>query len=146
MALMEVDVVSVGVGWWFLTMLASGLFGVLISTWIYARRENHRFRVDTLKRFAANRYDHKGDEFSRALNEIFVVFNTYPKVMEALRRFHGAVTSGGGDSEDRLVELYKTMCDACRIDYKQFNDSFFLRPFNTRPGSASAQARGDSVS
>lgn len=114
--------------------LVSGLAGALFTTWIYARRENRRFRVDTLKRFAANRYDLTGDEFSRALNETFVAFNDARPVMTALAAFHQAVTGGMGEQvvQDRLVALYKAMCAASKIGLHDFNDSFFLKPFNTR--------------
>ena len=60
--------------------MISGLVGALLSTFVYLKRENRKFKVDTLKRFAANRFDLKGDEFSRALNEIYIVFNDSAKV------------------------------------------------------------------
>ena len=46
------------------------------------------FKIATLKKFAANRYDILGGKFTEALNEIFVVFNDCPKVMEELDKFH----------------------------------------------------------
>ena len=92
-------------------------------------------KVDTLKRFASNRYDLKGDEFSRALNEVFVVFQSSPKVMRALSDYHEKVTSKQ-ESLDCLIKLFKAMCKDVNIKFEQFNDSFFLRPFNTRADSA----------
>jgi hypothetical protein len=82
-----------------------------------------------------NRYDLKGDEFSRALNEIYVVFNDSKTVKEALSAYHAAVTNPGQSSEDELVNLFKVMCGTLGISHAEFNDSFFLRPFNTRPSS-----------
>lgn len=116
--------------------LLSGLLGALLTTVIYVRREDRKFKVDTLKRFASNRFDVQSDEFSRSLNEILVVFNDSKTVMRTLQDFHDVITSGkAGLSNDRLVRLFKAMCDDAGIDYKGMNDSFFLQPFNVREGS-----------
>ena len=118
-----------------ISSLISGIIGVIISTIYYRRYEKRKMKVDTLKRFVGNRYDLKGDEFSRALNEIFVVFHDSQGVMNALSAYHEKVTTGQ-DSEDRLIRLFKAMCKDLGIRHEQLTDSFFLRPFNTRPNSA----------
>jgi hypothetical protein len=112
--------------------LFSGLLGVVISTIYYRRYEKRKMKIDTLKKFAGNRYDLNGDEFSRALNEIFIVFQDSPAVMEALSDYHEVVTARQ-ESGDRLIKLFKAMCKDVNIKFEQFNDSFFLSPFNTRP-------------
>lgn len=112
----------------------SGILGVGISTWYYRRYENRKYKLESLKKFMGNRYDLTGDEFSRALNEIFVVFEDSPKVMEALSKYHESINSPK-DSEDDMVLLFKAMCKEVGISHADFNDSFFLRPFNTRPSS-----------
>ena len=119
-----------------LLMLASGLFGALLSSWIYVRRENRMFKVQTLKKFAAHRYLVTGDKFSEAVNEIFVVFNDSEEVLRALESFHELVVNGIGGQErkDALVKLFKAMCSDTKIKYKDLNDSLFLTPFNARPG------------
>ena len=61
----------------------SGIAGVIISTIFYIRHENRKDKLETLRRFMGNRYDLVGDEFSRAINEVFVVFKKSPKVMKA---------------------------------------------------------------
>ena len=113
----------------------SGIAGVVISTVFYVRHERRKDKIETLRRFMGNRYDIVGDEFSRALNEIFVVFKRSPKVIQALSAYHQKVT-GRQSSEDELIKLFKAMCDDVGLSYSEFNDSFFLRPFNTRPTSA----------
>jgi hypothetical protein len=117
-----------------LAALVSGLAGALLSTWVYVRRENRKFRLSTLKKFAANRYDLKGDEFSQSLNEIFIAFNDSPEVIKSLAKYHRTVTEGeGGEvANDALVDLFKAMCQNAEVSYNNLNDSFFLRPFNTR--------------
>lgn len=116
--------------------IVSGLLATAISLAVMGKREQRQFKVDTLKRFAGNRYSLKGDEFTRAMNEIQVVFNDHPEIMTALSAFHESVNQKGPHSNDRLIKLYKSMCDATGISYAAFNDSFFLRPFNTTPESS----------
>jgi hypothetical protein len=117
-----------------MSSLISGFLGVLISTYVYVRRDVKMFKMQTLKKFASNRYDIKGDKFTEALNEIIVVFNDSPKVMDELDKFHKEVTSRSGTdiANDRLVRLYKTMCKVVGVNYSGFNDSFFLTPFNIK--------------
>jgi hypothetical protein len=123
-----------------LCSLVSGLVGALITMWMVSRREQRRFKTDTLKRFVANRNDLQGDEFSRALNEIFIVFNDVPEVMKHLGDFHAEIVSGkarqnSAVANDYLVKLFKAMCDHTKIKIDHFNDSYFLTPFNTKLSS-----------
>lgn len=117
--------------------LVSGLLSALVTIYIYGVREKRKFKMDTLKRFAANRYDVKGAEFTKALNEIFVVFNDSLDVMRMLGEFHKAISSGQPNDicNDALLALYKAMCRDLRIKYNTFSDSFFLKPFNTKYNS-----------
>ncbi len=119
-----------------ISSLISGIVGVLISICYYRRYEKRKVRIDTVKRFFSNRYDLKGDEFSRALNEIYIVFNGSSEVMSALADFHGKVVSRQ-NSEDALLKLHKALCISVGISFDKFNDSFFLTPFNTKESSMS---------
>ena len=118
-----------------MTSLLSGIIGVVISTIYYRRHEARKIKLDTLTRVIANRYDLKGDEFSRALNEIFVIFQKSKPVMKALSYFHEKTTTQGVSNEDALLRLIKAMCDDVSVSYDGVNDSFFLKPFNTRSSS-----------
>ncbi len=115
--------------------LFSGIIGVLVSIYYYRRYENRKTKFETFKRFMSNRYDLKGDAFSQALNEIFVVFKDSKTVMKALSEHHKVVTARK-PSEDELVKLFKAMCNDLGLNITDFNDSFFLMPYNTRPSSA----------
>ena len=90
-----------------LASLLSGIIGVVISTIYYRRHEARKIKLDTLTRVIANRYDLKGDEFSRALNEIFVIFQKSNPVMKALSYFHEKTTTPGVSNEDALLRLIK---------------------------------------
>ena len=102
-----------------------------LSTWQMRRFEARKVKYDTLKGFVANRYDLRGDTFTRAMNEIFVVFNKSPKVMAALSAFHRTAIAGDAKN-DELVGLFKAMCADLDVSHSQFNDSFFLQPFNPK--------------
>lgn len=121
-----------------ISSLISGIVGVIISAAYYSYHEKRRTKIDTFKRFFSNRYDLKGDDFSRAINEIFVVFHDSQEVISTLREYHQRVTDRQ-DSEDALLKLNKAMCKDVKISFDRFNDSFFLRPFNTRPSSTACQ-------
>lgn len=110
------------------------VIGIFISARHYHNYEKQQTKVDTFKRFFSNRYDLKGDEFSKAINEIFVVFHESEEVISALRAFH-QTTVDEQDSEDELLKLHKAICKDVNIDFDEFNDSFFLKPFNARPTS-----------
>lgn len=119
-----------------LIALTSGLIGALVSSWIYVRRDQRMFKIQTLKKFAAHRYHITGDKFSEALNEIFVVFNESSEVIDALEKFHTIVDeeTGGKTSDDAMVTLFKAMCRDTKIKYEDLNDFFFLTPFNVKSG------------
>jgi hypothetical protein len=117
--------------------LLSGALAVGWSTLYIRGHEKRKTKFDTLKSFLANRYDVTGDAFTRALNEIFVVFNESGAVMNALATYHDKV-SNRQTSEDQLVALFKAMCADLKISNEKFNDSFFLHPFNTRPQKSQA--------
>lgn len=128
----ETQLNSEQIVWRALSSLVSRLAGVAVSTFYYRRHEQRKSKLDTLKRFMANRYDLTGDEFSRALNEIFIAYHGSAKVRSALNRHHKAVTTPGADSEDELVALIRSMCHDVNVSYREMNDFFFLRHFNTR--------------
>ena len=126
-----------------ISSLISGIVGVIISAAYYRHHEKQRTKIETFKRFFSNRYDLKGDEFTRAINEIFVVFHGSEEVRSTLREYHQLVTERRS-SEDALLKLNKVMCKDVKISFDKFNDSFFLKPFNTRPSSmAQHSASGD---
>ena len=121
-----------------LSSLLSGIIGVIISTIYYRFHEAKKIKIDTLTKVIANRYDLHGDNFSRALNEIFIIFRKSRPVMEALSEFHKRTITPNVNNEDAPLHLIKKMCDDVSVSYDGFNDSFFLRPFNTRLSSQAA--------
>jgi len=122
--------------------LLSGALGVGISAWYYRRHQRRGDKLDTLTRLLGYRFDILGPEFSRALNEVFVVFYDSPHVLAALQGFHQVVLTRQTQlANDKLVSLLKALCRDVRIDPAAVNDSFFLQPFNIT--ARSAQQLGD---
>ena len=119
-----------------LISFVSMLVGILIKDMLYRANEQYKAKLDVLRKFTAYRYDLKGEQFSKTINEISVVYQDSKDVIEKLKIFHGIVSSSAGDrnekDNDSLLELYKAMCEATNIDLKDFNDSFFLKPFNIK--------------
>ncbi len=114
-----------------ISSLVSGLIAVSVSILYYRRYEKRQTKLATLRQFAASRYDLKGDEFSKAINEVFIVFNDSVKVRQALKRFHeDRVSRSQAVTDQLMIELFKAMCDDVGVQYTEFTDSFFLTPFN----------------
>lgn len=120
--------------------LISGIVGVVISTVYYRKYEKHKVKMDTTRRLLGSRYNILGECFTQALNEAFVIFHDSPQVMKALAEFHQVATSRqSAIANDKLVSLFKSICKDVRIDYRSFNDSYFLQPFNPDPRTTTVQ-------
>lgn len=116
-----------------ISSLISGIVGVIISTVYYRKYERYQMKLKTLKDFAAYRWDLKGPNFTKALNEIFIVFQDSDKVTSALTQFHKTITSKNTElADDDLIKLFKSMCEDLKINPNKFSESFFLKPFNVK--------------
>ena len=128
---------------WLIVIVAaiiSGLLGVVISLMYYRRHEKYLRKLQTLKDFSGYRYDLRGEAFTRAMNEIFIVFSDSTKVKQALKRFYENTMSPVRSStlaDQYLVELFKSMCEDLNIKTGDFTDSFFLTAFNVKKTNSS---------
>lgn len=94
-------------------------------------------KIDTLKNFVGYRYDIRGDEFTKTLNEIFIVFQDSDNVLQALKNFHETIISKQTTlANSRLLELFKLMCNNLNIETNKYSDSTFLEAFNVRNNNA----------
>lgn len=110
------------------------MLAVAISTWYYRRHKRRRTKLDTLIWLFGFRFDIVGMDFSRALNEIYIVFHDSPAVPRVLQDFHQVTVARQRElANDRLVTLLKDMCRDVGIDPASVNDSFYLQPFNSSP-------------
>lgn len=116
-----------------ISSLISGVIGVIISIIYYRKHEKYQIKINTLKSFVAYRYDVKGEKFTIALNEIFIVFQDSKKVLESLNKFHEITVSRQERlADDYLIRLFKAMCEDLKINPNKYSESFFMRPFNTK--------------
>ena len=108
----------------------------------YRKHEKQQFKIATFKKFCANRYDLKSQDFTQALNEIFVAFQDCKNVQDKLSNFHRTIVSRNLSLADHdLVELFKAMCKDVKINPNQFSEDFFLRPFNAKQYPSSDNPR-----
>lgn len=113
--------------------LISGITGIVISILYHKRAEKRQSKINTLKQFVGYRYDLKGKNFTKAINEIFVVFQDSKQVLNKLQEFHEIIISNQKTiANDKLVALFKEMCKDLNIDSSKFSESFFLKPFNIK--------------
>ena len=127
---------SIKFAWVLITIISSlisGIAGVLISIIYHKKAERRQTKINTLKQFVGYRYDLKGEHFTKALNEIFVVFQDSKSVLEKLNEFHEIIVSGQKTlANDKLIALFKEMCKNLDIDPNKYNESLFLKAFNVK--------------
>ena len=127
---------SIKFAWVLITIISSlisGVLGVVISIVYHRRSEKRQQKLNTLKKFVGYRYDLKGEYFTTALNEIFVVFQDSKGVLEKLNEFHEIIVSKQTTlANDKLVALFKEMCKDLSIDPSKYSESLFLKAFNNK--------------
>jgi len=113
--------------------LISGILAAIISIFYYGRAEKIKAKIETLKNFCGYRYDLRGDNFTKTLNEIFIVFQNSKDVLEKLNQFHEVIISHQAElANDRLILLFKAMCNDLKINPNKYSESFFLKAFNVK--------------
>ena len=116
-----------------ISSLISGIIGVLISIFYHKRSDKKRTKIDVLRNFVGYRHDLKGNEFTKALNEIFVVFCDSPDIQTKVKNLHEVLNSGQHTlANDRLYKLFKAMCNDLKIDTSTFEESSFIKVFNIK--------------
>lgn len=116
-----------------LAVICSGIIGVIVTLIVQQLRWNRQIKHALLIQFVENRFDLQSDEFSRALNKIYIVFGKNEEVISALSNFHEGITYlkvNKHEANNRLLILYKAMCKDLKIN--PMEETFFLIPFNPR--------------
>ena len=113
--------------------LISGLLGAIASAFLFLRYEKKKFRLETAKKLFGNRFDLNGDEFSRAMNEVYFVFHKNPKVLKSVEELFKALdVPGKPHVDDSIVTMLKAICDDVGVNYKTLNESYMLKVFNRK--------------
>ena len=120
----------------FMSSIISGMFGVLISVWFYRRSEIRQVKLRIIQQLLGNRNDLKGQPFTEALNQVFIGFHDSEKVLLKLKAFHEAIINRSVSNDlanQKLLELFKAICEDLNIKPGPLTDTFFLQAFNIRP-------------
>ncbi len=122
---------SIKFAWVLITIISSlisGIVGVIISIIYHRRAEKRKIKINTLKQFVGYRYDLKGEHFTKALNEIFIVFQDSESVLSKLNEFHEVIVSSQRElADDKLIILFKEMCKDLSIDPNKYSESLFFK-------------------
>ncbi|MEW6289932.1 MAG: DUF6680 family protein [Thermodesulfobacteriota bacterium] len=115
--------------------LSSGLLGVLISSWFYARFEKRKMKTETARKLFANRHDMHGPGFHEAMNEIMIVFSGNQKVINLIEDLFKTIETPRQARPDKaadeaLIKLMKAICKDIGIEYKTLPDSYYLNFFS----------------
>jgi hypothetical protein len=120
----------------FVSSIISGLLGVLISVWFYRRNEIRQVKFRIIQQLLGNRNDLKGQPFTEALNQVFVGFHDSEKVLLKLKEFHETIIRRPVPNDlanQKLLDLFKAICEELNIKSGPLTDNFFLQAFNIRP-------------
>ena len=115
--------------------LLSGLIGVLISYWFYARLEKRKMKTETARKLFANRHDMHGTGFHEAMNEIMIAFSDCQNVIDLIENLFKTVETprharSEKAADEALIKLMKAICKDIGIEYKTLPDSYYLKFFS----------------
>jgi len=118
-----------------ISSLLSGLLGILISSWFFARMEKKKMKLETARKLFANRHDMHGSKFHEAMNEIMIVFSDSQKVIDLIEELFRIVETpklarAEKSPDEALVKLMKAICKEVGIVYKTLPDSYYLKYFS----------------
>jgi len=118
-----------------ISSLLSGIIGVVISIIYHRKYEKYRAKLETLRNLVGYRSDVKSVEFSKALNEILIVFQDSKEVLGAMENFREKLILNQNNNNlvnSYLLKLVKAMCKNLKIDMNKVNDDNFLQAFNIK--------------
>ena len=117
-----------------ISSLISGIAGVIISIFYHRQSDKKQTKIDVLRNFVGYRHDLTGNEFTKALNEIFVVFCDSPEIQIKVKDLHEVLSSklGSAIANDRLYKLFIAMCNDLKINTSTIEESSFINTFNVK--------------
>jgi len=89
-----------------------------------------------LQQLLGNRNDVRGQKFTEALNQVFIIFYDSQDVLLALKAFFEVIISPRKNpalTDQKLLDLFKAMCKNLKINPEAMTDNFFLYAFNIKP-------------
>jgi uncharacterized transporter YbjL len=111
----------------------SGIFGVILTIVVQRKMRKTDLKHEVLTRFVENRYDLKGDDFTKALNTIYHLFSKDKKVIRELKTFHKVIcerSTKGEETNNKLRNVYMAMCHSLKVI--PMDEELFFKPFNIK--------------
>lgn len=116
-----------------LSSLISGLIGVAVASWFFYRIERYKVKLDLARRLFGYRHSIVGDEFSTAMNEVFVVFAGEEDVIQNMGRLYTAIeTPGKPNLEIVFGEFLKSVAKSAGLGKAKLNDAYLIKTFNVK--------------
>lgn len=113
-----------------LEIIFSGVVAALVTYLLQRHYKKYDIKYKVISDFFEYRYDLKGDEFSRTLNIIYLVFSKDNNVIKAVDDFNNALHNGEStsSSNNKLYQIYFYMCKNIHskpVEEKRFCDRVF---------------------
>lgn len=115
-----------------ISSIISGVLGVIISNKYQKKTLVKQAKIETLKNFVGYRYDIKGEQFTKAINEIFIIFQDSQDVIDKLNSFHESVVNKNALGDHKLYQLFTSMCNDLKYDTHKFSETSFMSVFNVK--------------
>ncbi len=113
-----------------LEIIFSGVVAALVTYFLQRHYKKYDLKYKVISDFFEYRYDLMGDEFSRTINIIYLVFLKDSNVIEAVDDFSNAWHNGEStsSSNNKLYRIYFYMCKNIHlkpVEEKRFCDRVF---------------------
>ena len=117
-----------------ISSLLSGLVGVAVSSWFYARLEKRKVKMETARKMFSSRYDISSREFLESLNEIMIIFSYSQEVIEVVEELLAVASTpqaarAMGAADESLIKLMKVVCQNIGIK-QRLPDAYYLKYFS----------------
>ena len=113
-----------------LEIVFSGVVAALVTYLLQRHYKKYDIKYKVISDFFEYRYYLKGDEFSRTINKIYLVFSKDNNVIKAVDDFNNALHNGESSSScnTKLYQIYFYMCKSIHlkpVEEKRFCDRVF---------------------
>ena len=114
-------------------IIFSGIAGVILTIIVQRKLIKYDLKYAVLINFVENRYDIRGENFTKAINRIYLDYAKDIDVINAVQEFHRAISNKSVSSDlanSKLYEIYSKMCKNLKIE--PMGETLFLMPFNIK--------------
>ena len=85
------------------------VLATVIGLHFFKKQHLHKMRMDLFEDLMGNRHNLTGDDFTSALNRVFVVFDDDPAVVRAVREFTHVAAEQSATNKD-LINVFRVIC------------------------------------